>query len=210
MGEEGCVTGVDIDGRAGVEALTSLSASNPEFYRFAEADLTTATTIEGAPFDYVFARLLLIHLPDPRDALGRLWSWVRPGGMLCVMDYDTGIARVFPEASPANRAVDVVREASRRTGKDERFGSRLPQLFHEAGLGFPDGTDYSSKFEPIARVAPMLRMLLTSLQSTICTTGTLDERGLAALDAALIAEAHASGTYGLWPGMAAAWKRKPA
>jgi hypothetical protein len=126
------------------------------------------------------------------------------------MDYDVALVRIFPESSPANRAIDIISEASRRTGKDDRFGSRLPQLFQDAGVGFPDGTDYSSQFEPIAQIAPMLRTLLKSLHATICRTDTAREPELAALDAMLIAEARVLGTYGLWPGMAAAWKRKPA
>ena len=209
VGKEGSVTGVDIDGRIGAEALAMLSASGPDIYRFVQADVTTAAAIEGAPFDYVFARLLLIHLADPRAALSRLWSWVRPGGTLCVMDYDISVARIFPETSPANRAVDVAREASRRTGKDERFGSRLPLLFQEAGLGFPAGTEFSSKFEPIAQIAPMLRVLLAGLQPVIRATNMLSADELAALDVTLAKEAGATGAYGLWPGVAAAWKRKP-
>jgi ubiquinone/menaquinone biosynthesis C-methylase UbiE len=209
VGKEGCVTGVDIDHLTGAKTLAALSASDPGIYRFVQADLNTARTIEDAPFDYVFTRLLLIHLPEPREVLSRLWSWVRPGGTVCVMDHDISIATIFPRTSPANRAVDIVREASQRTGKDERFGSRLPELFQEAGLGYPDGTDFSSKFQPIAEIAPMLRVLLTSLQPVISATSMMTGDELAALDAVLIKEAEATGAYGLWPGMAAAWKHKP-
>jgi SAM-dependent methyltransferase len=205
VGTDGQVTGADIDPQAGAAAL---DASCPALCRFVQADLSTAVTVEGAPFDYVFARLLLINLPDPRAALARLWSWVRAGGVVCVMDYDLSIARVFPETSPANEAVEALREVARRTGRDDRIGSRLPHLFQDAGLGFPDGTDFAGRFASIVQVAPMLRALLASQQSAICKTGILDVTGLAALDTRLAAEAGAAGAYGLWPGMAAAWKRK--
>jgi hypothetical protein len=40
------------------------------------------------------------------------------------MDYDISIARVFPETSRANGAVEVVRHVAVRTGKGQRTGSQ--------------------------------------------------------------------------------------
>ena len=44
--------------------------------------------LPGAPFDLVYARLLLFHLPDRVDVLRRLWDAVAPGGHLLIQDYD--------------------------------------------------------------------------------------------------------------------------
>jgi hypothetical protein len=56
----------------------------------------------------------------------------------------------------------------------------------------------------------MLWALLASHGSAILTTGISGETGLAALDAAVLVQVRATEAYGLWHGMAAVWKRKPA
>ena len=56
----------------------------------------------GAPFDLVYARLLLFHLPQRVAVLRRLWEAVAPGGHLLVQDYDLRGVSALPAlaASP--------------------------------------------------------------------------------------------------------------
>ena len=67
-------------GSAG-KAPTSSTTSNPAGTGSRRADLTTTETIDGAPFDVVFARLIIFHMADPVAALRKLWAAVAPGGV---------------------------------------------------------------------------------------------------------------------------------
>lgn len=74
------VTGVDISG-ASVEAATREVAGA----RFVIGDMVSVELPEEA-FDLVTAFYSLIHVPKEEHAavLGRVWSWLRPGGHLVV------------------------------------------------------------------------------------------------------------------------------
>jgi ubiquinone/menaquinone biosynthesis C-methylase UbiE len=75
VGPTGSVTGVDVDDGLRGDAVVI-------------ADVETAETVPGAPFDLVSARLLLLHMSDPATVLRRPWSWVAPGGVLVIQDFD--------------------------------------------------------------------------------------------------------------------------
>ena len=111
VGASGRVTGIDIDQRIGSYALTRLRRDGPDVYRFIAADATTLQPIDGAPFDFVFARLFLFHMDDPVRMLQRLWQWVAPGGTLLVMDYDCTVIRSIPPQPVIDRALALVLDA---------------------------------------------------------------------------------------------------
>jgi SAM-dependent methyltransferase len=86
VGPSGHVTGVDIDSALGDEALALLLASGYGNCAFEQVDLEADGPIPGAPFDLVYARLLLfqeagIGTSDGTDVAGRLES-LRSGGWL--------------------------------------------------------------------------------------------------------------------------------
>lgn len=95
--------------------------------------------VEEAAYDVVHCRALLLHLPDPALALGRMAGAVRPGGRLLVedADYVTMVAADpdHPRAPAFDRAVPDLCDALRRAGLvDLRFGRRLPGLVSQLGL----------------------------------------------------------------------------
>ena len=83
----------------------------------------------AAPFDLVYARLLLFHLPERVAVLARLWDAVAPGGHLVVQDYDIGGARVLPMLHSVDEAMRVLVGAFTAVGCDVHAGARLPQMF---------------------------------------------------------------------------------
>src|SRR6478609_9029756 len=96
VGPTGEVTGVDVDARLGQTAAAALTIAGASRYRFIPADVTREA-VPGAPFDLVFARLLLLHMPDPVAVVRRLGAMLRPGGRLVLMDYDMRALAVRPE-----------------------------------------------------------------------------------------------------------------
>ncbi|MGZ6693975.1 MAG: class I SAM-dependent methyltransferase, partial [Solirubrobacteraceae bacterium] len=67
--------------------------------RFAALDITAQKPIPAAPFDLVYARLLISHLPDRVAGLRRLWDAVAPGGHLLIHDYDMRSLAVLPRST---------------------------------------------------------------------------------------------------------------
>ncbi|MGJ3231232.1 MAG: class I SAM-dependent methyltransferase [Oceanicaulis sp.] len=129
-GPEGDVLGLDID----------LSRADPPIppVRHLEADLY-APPAEPEAFDLVYARLVLMHLPDPALALERLLAWLKPGGVLAIADVDCSTCRPAnpdaPGAAEFQTALDAVRAAMEASGlMDPAFGARLPALMSAAGL----------------------------------------------------------------------------
>jgi trans-aconitate methyltransferase len=88
VGPDGQVWGVDVDADLGEQALRMLHGAGHVQCSFAAADLETGEPIPGAPFDLVYARLLLFHVGEPVVVLRHLWEAVAPGGVLVVHDYD--------------------------------------------------------------------------------------------------------------------------
>jgi SAM-dependent methyltransferase len=156
VGPGGEVIGVDADAALGAQAIDMLHGAGHRQCSFAALDLESDEPIPGAPFDLVYARLLLLHVSDPVAVLGRLWNAVGPGGHLVVHDYDLNAVDVLPPLESLEQLRPVVLGAFAGAGCDIRTGVRLPLLFAEAGLGAPDGTDVAGRLEPLRTAGGML------------------------------------------------------
>jgi ubiquinone/menaquinone biosynthesis C-methylase UbiE len=80
VGPSGRVTGIDVDTTLGAQAEAMLHAAGHGQCRFVAFDATASGPIPGAPFDLVYARLLIFHMPDSVAALRRLWDAVALAG----------------------------------------------------------------------------------------------------------------------------------
>ena len=124
VGPSGRVVGVDVDARLGRQALAALHDAGHRQCEFAHVDLATDEAIPGAPFDLVYARLLLFHLPERVAVLRRLWDAVSPGGHLLVQDYD--LRSVGTLALPRERRGARARRDRRVRGRRLRCARGRP------------------------------------------------------------------------------------
>jgi len=210
VGPAGRVTGIDLDARLGREALAALHDAGHRQCEFAHADLTTADPIPGAPFDLVYARLLLFHLPQRVAVLRRLWDAVSPGGRLLVQDYDLRSVATLPSFRSVDELGRVVNEAFGAAGCDVHVGARLPELFARAGIGAPDGTDVAGRLESLADAHRMLVAVYNGLLPNAIARGiTTEERSAALLSGLADDVERCPGATTLWPLLIGAWKRKP-
>jgi SAM-dependent methyltransferase len=211
VGPSGRVTGIDIDAPLGAQSVAMLHHTGHRQCNFARVDLTAGDPVPGAPFDLVYARLLLYHLPQRVAVLERLWDAVKPGGHLLVQDYDLHSTSVLPSLDSMDECLRVVSGAFSAAGCDVRVGARLPELFAQAGIGAPDGTDVAGRLDPLSDAQWQFAGVLRSVLPTAIAHGiTTEERA-----AACLAEiAHDAQRFpdrpALWPLLIGAWKRKPA
>jgi ubiquinone/menaquinone biosynthesis C-methylase UbiE len=209
VGPGGEVVGVDVDAALGAQALDALHAAGHRQCRFEPLDVQTDAAMPGAPFDLVFARLLLLHVDDPVAVLRRLWDWVAPGGHLVVQDCDLLASYVVPEFALVEEFRRVALDTFRAAGRDIRVGLRLPALHVDGGLGAPDGMDVGARLAPLPALAPMYeavyRSLLPSALALGLTTQAESDRWFAAFARECAgADRHAA----LWPLLIGTWKRK--
>ena len=210
VGPAGHVTGIDVDAPLGAQALTMLHDAGHRQCRFAPLDITADEPIPGAPFDLVYARLLLYHLPERETVLRRLWDAVAPGGQLLIQDYDLRSVSVLPTLESFEELRRVVVQAFSAAGCDVQTGARLPELFARAGIGAPDGTDVSGRLEPLAEAQPILTAVYRSVLSTaIAHRITTEQRAAATLSEVESDVERFPSRPTLWPLMIGAWKQKP-
>lgn len=209
VGPSGLVTGIDADEPLGAQALASLRLAGHRQCAFVAADLTADEPIPGAPYDFVFARLLLFHLPERVDVLARLWDAVVPGGHLVVQDYDVRSVSVLPPLDCVDEFEAFATAAFTAAGADIHVGARLPQLFAEAGVGIPDGTDVAGRLEPLSRGQHFLAGVHNGLLPGALAAGITTAEESAAWHDALARDcARFPDRPVLWPLLIGAWKRK--
>jgi ubiquinone/menaquinone biosynthesis C-methylase UbiE len=216
VGSSGLVTGVDSDGQLGREGLAVLQATlpGPERFAFVEtdveaADIDAAQTFPGHPFDLVYARLLLSHLRDPVAMLGKLAAWTRPGGLLLVQDYDVRTADIWPPLATWGEFERVVFGVYENTGRDLRFGHKLPVHFGSAGLGEPDGTDVAGVLAPAAEVSWLYEGVYRSTLPAALRLGLTTGADSSAFLAEITTAGRERSRVVLCPLLISAWKHLP-
>ncbi|GAA2251308.1 hypothetical protein GCM10010232_44130 [Streptomyces amakusaensis] len=85
-------------------------------------------------FDFIHARYVVIHLPDPEKALARMAQWLAPGGVLVVEE-----PAFFPVKDSPHPAYRKVMRAFRENlesavGTDTEWARALPVPFEGKGL----------------------------------------------------------------------------
>lgn len=167
VGPTGLVVGIDADARLGEMTLARLHAAGHTCCRFLTRDLADDGPIPGAPYDLVYARLLLFHLPERAAVLARLWAAVAPGGHLIVQDYDLRPVGVLPALDSVEELRRVILAAFVRRGCDVHAGANLPNLFVQAGVGDPDATDVAGRIEPLATGRAILEQTFRSCPTVL-------------------------------------------
>jgi ubiquinone/menaquinone biosynthesis C-methylase UbiE len=207
VGPQGRVTGIDIDGKLGKQALNELRAEGGTKFELIEGNALELDSVPGAPFDLTFCRLLLMHMRDPVAVLEKMQAWTKPGGTVVAQEFDFGAIAVEPPCPAMGEFNRVFEGVFRGHGRNMRAGRQLPAQFEAAGLGVPDGTHAEAKFLPLAAMTEMLIGVYQGLFGAGAELGIVDETRANAFRADM-AEAAADGRYYLLtPILIAAWKR---
>ncbi len=207
VGPGGKVTGLEIDGKLGAQALAALKMEGGADFRIVEANMTEADAVEGAPFDLTYCRLFLMHMQDPVAALEKMLAWTKPGGVVAAQEFDFGAIAIEPLCQAMGEFNRLFEGVFRGHGRNLRAGRQLPAQFEAAGIGTPDGTLAEVKYIPLSDMAAMLIGVYQGLFASAADLGIADHARAEAFRQDM-AEAAADGRYYcLTPILIGAWKR---
>jgi len=207
VGPSGRVTGIEIDGALGSQALADLRSQGGAAFELIEADVHALDQVPGGSFDLTFCRLFLMHMPEPVAVLEKMLLWTKPGGTLAAQEFDFGAIAVEPPCPAMGEFNRLFESVFRAHGRNLRAGRQLPAQFEAAGLGVPDGTAAEAKFLPLKDMAQMLIGVYQSLFPAAAALGIADQARADQFKADM-AEAGSDGRYYcLTPILVGAWKR---
>jgi ubiquinone/menaquinone biosynthesis C-methylase UbiE len=208
VGPTGRVTGIDLDGRLGAQALAALGPVGGSRSTFVQGDAAAMAEVAGQPFDLAFARLVLIHAMEPAAVLRRMYGWLRPGGWLVVQDFDLQGVSLDAAGEAGQEFKRIVFGVFEAAGRDVQAGHHLPEYFAAAGLGSPDGTDLGGCLTPMAEAVSMMEGVYRSVLPHALKLGLTTEARSEVLLAELAAVGARNEGWGRWPLLISAWKRK--
>ena len=133
VGPTGTVTGLDINPVHVAQArqhVTSLGLGNVNVI---EGD-ARRTALPAGSFDLVYARLILVNVPDPERVVAEMVRLVKPGGWIACEEADGGAMICQPPHPAYTRLTDTFKTLYRHDGADILIGRRLPQLLDAAGV----------------------------------------------------------------------------
>ena len=209
VGPEGSVTGVDVDGNIGREALDMLRATARGQYTFHEIDVESRDQVPGSPYDVTFTRLTLVHLKEPVAFLRKMMTWTKPGGIVAVQEHDFDSWGAYPKLDEIGEAIRTFRTVAEEAGGDTRLGFKLPTYFIEAGLGPPDGTDVAALLVELEVGGRMTQAVYDSIFPKAQKLGIADGAGRQRILGAIDEARQSGGRYLLSPLLIGAWKRRP-
>ncbi|GFO81240.1 MAG: hypothetical protein A49_08670 [Methyloceanibacter sp.] len=207
VGDTGTVTGLEIDGELGRQALADLRAETGADVRLVEGDVLHTETLPGAPFDLTYCRFFLMHMPDPVAILEKMHRWTKPGGVVAAQEFDFEAIAIEPLCPPMMEFNRLFEGVFRAHGRNLRAGRQLPAQFDAADIGAPDGTRSEVKFLPLSDMAAMLIGVYQGLFTSAVELGIADIARAEKFRAEM-AEAAADGRYYcITPILVGAWKR---
>jgi ubiquinone/menaquinone biosynthesis C-methylase UbiE len=210
VGAAGSVHAVDIDTRHAEVTIAQLRETGPDIYSTEQFDATGPGSPRGAPFNLVFARLLICHMTDPVRTLKNLWNWVAPGGVLLIQDYDMGVMKVTPPDALVEEGFEIIQQCFAKAGKDYRAGASMPHYFRRAGIGPEDGMLYGCASISGTQGEKTLLAVLTSLKTPAIKLGLKTEAEYDALLSALAAGEMSADSIRRMPDLISVWKKRAA
>ena len=162
----------------------------------------------GGPFDLVYSRYLLHHMPDPVAALARMWELTAPGGTLAVLDIDQRGTTTYPVWDPYVRLEDWIHTLYVKLGLDNHIGHKLPHLFERAGIGKPSGTKVVGVMRAVSDLAEFLPLLLDMIRGKLVDNGVASAAEIADVERELARAGELTDVYCYRPSAVGVWKRR--
>jgi SAM-dependent methyltransferase len=94
--------------------------------------------LRRSTYDLIFARWVFLFLPNPDAHIRKLVRALKPGGLLAIQDYHRDTFALIPRPPEWLTFILADRAFFASQGGDVSIGSRLPDLYRDAGLALTD------------------------------------------------------------------------
>ncbi|MBS1962198.1 MAG: class I SAM-dependent methyltransferase [Bdellovibrionales bacterium] len=102
------------------------------------------TTLSPESFDFVYARLVIQHMPSPVETLKKIRELLKPGGVLYLEDTDRDWMKIYPAPENWDDVYKKVKAVQKKNGGDPNSGTKLAA--HLSAAGF---RNVCSSLEPV-------------------------------------------------------------
>lgn len=201
----GSVIATDIDETKLALARAEASEQKLSNVEFRFGDISK--DVPAGQFDFVHARFLLTHLPNPADALIRMREALRPGGTLVIEDIDFTGYFFYPNNPALLRYVELYTEAAKRRGADANIGPRLPSLLTAAGFENVEMNvvQHASTAGEVKLLSPLT---MENIADSVVAEGLATQEEIDRLLIAMYEFANTTGTIGSSPRIFEVWGRR--
>lgn len=143
---------------------------------FVHTDLSLLENYPLADADMVYARLLFMHLPDPRTILNKIASLLKTGGVLCIEESILGTLTISPAHKDIAHFVKTLVALGKERGSDYNIGLSLPNLIGDAGFSPIEANLRPFRFDFQEGIALMLNRIEEIKDKVVKTNlATLDQ-----------------------------------
>jgi ubiquinone/menaquinone biosynthesis C-methylase UbiE len=206
IGPTGTVVGVDRTPAAIIRATARAENKRISNVHFVEGDPTQMKFDED--FDALVGRLILMYYPDPVDALRKLLTHLRPGGIVVFQEIDASGCKSHPASPTYERFADWITRAFHLTGAQTKTGLELHRTFQSAGLPAPalrlDAAVGAGQDTPAYKMLPeIVRSLLPAMERLGIATAA--EVEVESLDLRIRDEVVANNGIVISPSLIGAW-----
>jgi SAM-dependent methyltransferase len=206
VGPDGHVVGVDASGAQLAKARGRRPAvgTNTTFVQASATD----TGLRPESFDLVYCRFLLLHLPEPEQALAEMRALLKPDGILVCEDGDLTSSGSEPP-SALGAFADLFGRLGPARGLDYTLGRRLYHLVLAAGFPSPDVT-FNQPVLARGENKRLLELSVAEAGRAFVDAGLITAEGLERTLAEMRRLAADGSVLAVMPRMAQVWARKPA
>jgi ubiquinone/menaquinone biosynthesis C-methylase UbiE len=185
VGPKGSVVGIDIQPDQLARARRAAAGRGLNNVTFQVGDATDLPFGDRS-FDLIYAKFLLMHLPDRDAGLDEMVRLLAPSGVLYLYEIDAGGSFFWPEGTPTQLAWDLAMSALTQGGSDIHMGRKLFDALVKRGLrevrAIPELTGAcAGQKRMLEALKRQIVGVLDSLQTTLLSGGLATESELAAL-----------------------------
>ena len=167
VGPTGRVVATDIN----IELIKDIAYSNFE----AKQHDIMKDSVPGAPFDFVHARWILHHLPEPERAIRRMIEALRPGGWLLLEEVDFFPVHASTSQIYTDFMVALTGNVVKASGRDCFWARALPGLVAGMGLREVGGEGDFSLLQGGSPVAEFFTITAEQMREQVLASGELSE-----------------------------------
>ncbi|HEX4722880.1 MAG TPA: class I SAM-dependent methyltransferase [Pseudonocardiaceae bacterium] len=167
VGPSGTVLATDLE----TDMLAGIGARNVTVQRH---DVRT-DPLPDKGFDLVHTRLLLTHLPERDDVLGRLVAAVRAGGAIVLGDIDFGTLRLSRPDPTFDKVRAAFFAAVRLAGWDAELGPKLPSMLERHGVAGVEGEGLCGYQRGGAAAPTIMSLTLRRLRPLLLREGVAED-----------------------------------